>query len=620
MADYRNDDDRTLPGVGMNRTPETDPEHLLPDHTSAGAVGSIPAAALSGDPDAVRDEIERTRARMSRTIDQLDRALVRKKTEVQEKLDVAAPIRQRPWVYAGGVFAAGLALGLITGGGKRDDDEDDDHVKIPKALLAGIGLQQARGGRGSGDDVEVEYTGEGSDDWETRARELMSVVARQEEEIRSLRGGGPDETWYDDPDYLSPTDARLLDDVEALSEHDVQDEWDEDWNFVEGGYNDELGDTYTGQLDGDLYMGSEYDAADYEVELDQYARSGIDFKKPLAMLLAAGVAGALGTLGKRVLGGRDDEELDVEVELEPRGGLAEDVYVDEAGRSARRAARHQAGPAPRAREYGPEYGAAGGERYAAAPAPRRAGAYETRGAYDAGYGYTGEHGGEMEVEVDLEQPVRRTGYTGEMEVEVELERPVRRSLPPRRRRPRVSPLAGAVAAGAAAAVSGLVAKLIHSRAERASEMEVEVELEQPRRQPAPVRRSPAPQRPAAAYTPQPAARPQASAGGELEVEVELETPRATPATGSWTPSAHPEQAISGSAFGSTASAGASDRPTDVEVDAETRGATRAAGGTVGYGTGGQPNHTGTPGSASGSGNAGGGTGTGGSTPSNPPLM
>lgn len=505
MAEYRNDDDRTLPGVGMNRTPETDPEHLLPDHTSAGALGAIPAAALSSDPDAVRDEIERTRARMSRTIDQLDRALVRKKTEVQEKLDVAAPIRQRPWLYAGGVFAAGLALGVITGGGKRDDDEDDDHVKIPRALLAGMGMETMKGGRSrrASGDVEVEYTGEGSDSWESRARELMSVVARQEEEIRSLRGDGG-EGWYGDSDYLSPTDARLLDDVEALSESDVEDEWDEDWNFDEGEYNEELGATFTAQDDG---------------ELEAYAESGIDFKKPLAMLFAAGVAGALGTLGKRVLGGRsggDDDELDVEVELEPRGGLSEDVYVDEPGRAARRTLRHQGGAAY-AREYGPEYGVTGGE----------------------------------------------------MEVEVELERPVRRSLPARHRRPRVSPLAGAVAAGAAAAVSGLVARLVQNRAERHAEMDVEVELEQPRRQPSSVRRSPAPQRPAAAYT------PQSASGGELEVEVEMETPRTAPATGSWTPSAHPGQAISGSAFGAEGS-------------------------------------TGGPSSSD--------TGTGGSNPSNPPLM
>ena len=91
MADYRNDDDPTLPGgtAGLNRTPETDPEHLLPDHTAAPAVPGLVAGGVSGDPDAVRDEIERTRERMSSTIDQIDGALHRKKGEIQDRLDVA---------------------------------------------------------------------------------------------------------------------------------------------------------------------------------------------------------------------------------------------------------------------------------------------------------------------------------------------------------------------------------------------------------------------------------------------------------------------------------------------------------------------------------------------------
>ncbi|HEU4562738.1 MAG TPA: DUF3618 domain-containing protein, partial [Longimicrobium sp.] len=293
MADYRNDDtDRTLPGVGMNRTPETDPEHLLADHTSAGEPGTIPAAAMSDDPDAVREEIERTRARMSRTIDELDRALVRKKEQVQEKLDVAAPIRQAPWKYAAGVFGAGLALGLITGGGKdrRDDDDDRDHVKIPRALLESMGVEAA-GGRARGGSVESFESFDASygapeGDWEERARELMSVVARQEEEIRTLRGTQlDDQEWMDDGTdvYLNATDSRLLDDVEALDGREVTDEWDEEWNFEEGDITAEYGESY-----------------DYDGELEAYAESGIDFKKPLALLLAAGVAGALGTVGRRV--------------------------------------------------------------------------------------------------------------------------------------------------------------------------------------------------------------------------------------------------------------------------------------------------------------------------------
>ena len=121
MADYRNDDDPTLPGAtaGMNRTPETDPEHLLADHTAAPAVPGLVAGGVSGDPDAVRDEIERTRERMSSTIDLIEGALQRKKGQIQERLDVVAPIRERPWIFAAGVFGTGLVLGLLTGRRRR---------------------------------------------------------------------------------------------------------------------------------------------------------------------------------------------------------------------------------------------------------------------------------------------------------------------------------------------------------------------------------------------------------------------------------------------------------------------------------------------------------------------
>src|SRR4051812_43030285 len=111
MADHRNDDDRTLPGgPGMNLTPEKDPEHLIPDHTHPAPLGTIGAQVTPEDPDAVRNEIERTRQRMSGTIDQIEGALLRKKAEVQERLDFAAPVRQRPWAFAAGVFGTGLAL------------------------------------------------------------------------------------------------------------------------------------------------------------------------------------------------------------------------------------------------------------------------------------------------------------------------------------------------------------------------------------------------------------------------------------------------------------------------------------------------------------------------------
>ncbi|MFL5383413.1 MAG: DUF3618 domain-containing protein [Longimicrobiaceae bacterium] len=386
MADYRNDDDDTLPGglTGMNRTPETDPEHLIPDHTSAAAVPGTIAGGVSGDPDAVRDEIERTRARMSSTIDQIEGALQRKKGEIQEKLDVTAPVREKPWLFAAGVFGTGLALGLLTGGG---GDDDRDHVKVPRALLAGMGLEEGGHTTGNG------YAG-------GRERELMEVVARQEEEIRDLRaaiyGGdiGPEGDGF--------TAETELVGADALGEVEVEDEWNEEWNFDDG--DDALDDFGAFGVEGE--------------------RRGF-LGKAVTAAVAAGLAGAMGGLGKKLVANRGRSGgMDVEVDLERSGGSATDVRVD------------------------PDYLEARREGYA---------------------------GGEMDVEVDLERAYTGPEYGGraqygrEMDVEVDLERGGGRRLP-------VSPLAGAVAAGAAALVGGLVARLVSNRSHR-EEMDVEVELE-----------------------------------------------------------------------------------------------------------------------------------------------
>jgi len=443
MADYRHDDDPTLPGgtAGMNRTPETDPEHLLPDHTAAPAVPGLVAGGVSGDPDAVRDEIERTRERMSSTIDQIEGALLRKKDQIQEKLDVVAPIREKPWVFAAGVFGTGLVLGLLTGGG---GDDDRDHVKVPRALLAGLDLDEG-GGVGNG------FSGRSS-----QLQELMQVVARQEEEIRDLRAalydddGGAD--GYSVGGYADLGTDDHLAGVDALGDVDVADEWDEDWNF------DDKGDA-----------------------LDDFGAFGVEGEsrgflgKAVAAAVAAGLAGVIGAAGKKIVQRRaHGGEMDVEVELERTGGYPADVAVDRDYLEARR------------------------ERYAGGR----------------------EYGGEMDVEVELERPyagVYRApseyGPDGELEVEVELERPRQyageyHEAPHGRGLP-VSPLAGAVAAGAAALVGGLVARLVHNRSHR-EEMDVEVELEQQR---------PA-YRPSATAAPAP--RRTAATGGEMQVEVELE--------------------------------------------------------------------------------------------------
>jgi hypothetical protein len=461
MADYRNDDDPTLPGglAGMNRTPETDPEHLIPDHTTAPAVPGLVAGGVSGDPDAVRDEIERTRQRMSSTIDQIEGALQRKKGEIQEKLDVVAPIRERPWIFAAGVFGTGLVLGLLTGGG---DDDDHDHVKVPRSMLAGLGtggITGAGNGFSSGDG----FTGGG--EWEGRSRELMQVVARQEEEIRDLRAALYDEDYA--PEGYADLGAGGGDLVgaDALGDVDVADEWDEDWNYDDGG--DALDDFGAFGVEGE---------------------GGGFLKKAVAAAVAAGLAGVLGAAGKKIVRSRGHGgELDVEVDLERSGGSATDVRVDEDYLAARRegyAGDRYGGEMEveveldRSRPYAGRY---------SVPQP------QADYGYDARYGGEAEYGRELEVEVEMERP--RQQYAAGWEA------PRERGLP-------VSPLAGAVAAGAAALVGGLVARLVRNRSHE-EELDVEVELEQ---RPA--------YRPSAATTTAP--RRTASTGGEMQVEVEME--------------------------------------------------------------------------------------------------
>ncbi|MFL5537620.1 MAG: DUF3618 domain-containing protein [Longimicrobiaceae bacterium] len=410
MADYRNEDD-TLPGglKGMNSTRETDPEHLIPDHTSAPAVPGTVAGGVTGDPDAVRDEIERTRARMSSTIEQIEGALQRKKGEIQEKLDVVAPVRERPWLFAAGVFGTGLALGLLTGGG---DDDDHDHVKVPRALLAGMGLEENGGLAGNGG------TGRGAD-----LDELMQVVARQEEEIRDLRAA----LYGDDlgPEGDGFTGETNLAGADALGDVEVENEWDEEWNFDDG--DDALDDFGAFGVEGE--------------------RRGF-LGKAVTAAVAAGLAGALGGLGKKLVANRGrGGEMDVEVDLERGGGAAVDERVDQEWLAARREGFAGRGEMDVEVELegaytGPEYGGRaqygreldleggqdrGGRRLPVSPLAGAvaAGAAALVGGLVAKLVSDRSHRGEMDVEVELEE--RHTSspqpITAERTYEVELERP-----------------------------------------------------------------------------------------------------------------------------------------------------------------------------------------------------
>jgi ElaB/YqjD/DUF883 family membrane-anchored ribosome-binding protein len=163
-------------GVPAERVVDSD--HLLPEHTHASSPGVI---AETDDPELARMQIEQTRARMSDTIDQIEGALLRKKETIEEKLDVMAPVRRKarenPYPIIGGVFVAGLILGLLTGG---DDDDEDEKGPKPavRRFAADFDRERAHG----------YHWEERATTWERRARRLMDLANRQEAELLELRG------------------------------------------------------------------------------------------------------------------------------------------------------------------------------------------------------------------------------------------------------------------------------------------------------------------------------------------------------------------------------------------------------------------------------------------------
>ncbi len=181
MADLNltRDDDATIPGASLGAgaagVPMADPGHLLPEHAGPSTPGVI---AHTDDPDLARMQIEQTRARMSSTIDQIEGALLRKKETIEERLDVMAPVRRKarenPFPVIGGVFLAGLVLGLLTGG----DDEDDQPQPAVRRFAADFDRERAHG----------YHWEERAHTWERRARRLMDLANRQEAELLSMRG------------------------------------------------------------------------------------------------------------------------------------------------------------------------------------------------------------------------------------------------------------------------------------------------------------------------------------------------------------------------------------------------------------------------------------------------
>lgn len=169
----------------------------LPAHPQQG----IPARAIN-DPDVARTEIEHTRSRMSETIDDIEDALLRKKEQIQDRLDVFAPVKENPLPSVGISFGAGLVLGLLTGG---DDEPDYEYDRY------------------RGDDAD--HWEDRAETWESRARRLLRIAQEQEEELEALRDekigrrsrlatlSRWDEDEDDEEDDYDSEDASIVDDL-----------------------------------------------------------------------------------------------------------------------------------------------------------------------------------------------------------------------------------------------------------------------------------------------------------------------------------------------------------------------------------------------------------------------
>ncbi|HUE97436.1 MAG TPA: hypothetical protein VMN39_12305 [Longimicrobiaceae bacterium] len=145
--------------------------------------------------DAVRTEIENTRARLSATIDEIEEVLFEKKHQLLERFDVMARVRERPLQVAGLVFGVGLLLGFLSGGPSKQD-------------VAGTSRRASL--------------------WETRARRLLEIARAQEEEIEALEGALDEEAELDEEEWEDGS-ARFSDLRNAAAErlsgaaHRVQD-------------------------------------------------------------------------------------------------------------------------------------------------------------------------------------------------------------------------------------------------------------------------------------------------------------------------------------------------------------------------------------------------------------
>ena len=166
------------------------------------------------DPDAARAEIAATRARMSNTIDELEGALLRKKEEIRDRLDVMEPVREQPLRSLGIIFGAALAFGFLTGGGGKRKETEIRYL-VANGASEDDGMDEEIEDEG---DDEAELAWERAELWEDRAHRLLRIAQAQESELELHRSRR---------DQLRDR-LRSLRRAEAASEQEDDDHEDED--------------------------------------------------------------------------------------------------------------------------------------------------------------------------------------------------------------------------------------------------------------------------------------------------------------------------------------------------------------------------------------------------------
>jgi hypothetical protein len=154
---------------------------------------------------------------MSETIDEIEDVLLEKKARLREKLDVLAPVRERPLQAVGVLFGVGLVLGLLTGGGDDDEEEERPTVLVlPRAEVDELEEDDEE----DEDDDEAEEAWARAELWEDRAQRLLRIARAQEEELevhraREVRDRRRLREWEEDEEEGSENFFDRIRDVAA---------------------------------------------------------------------------------------------------------------------------------------------------------------------------------------------------------------------------------------------------------------------------------------------------------------------------------------------------------------------------------------------------------------------